>query len=46
MPDNPILFALISYGLAVVIALMVAAIISLINRVVQSGEKKGTKEAP
>ncbi|MFC2033272.1 hypothetical protein ACFLUB_01960 [Chloroflexota bacterium] len=36
MFDNPIIFALITYGLALVIALMVAGIITLIHWAVKS----------
>jgi len=36
MFDNPVIFALITYGLALVIALMVAGIITIIHWAVKS----------
>ena len=44
MFGNPILFALITYGLTVVIALMVAGIISVIGWAVRFREGKSVKE--
>jgi len=45
MYGNPILFALMTYGLTIVIALGVAGIISIIHKAVQKGGRKGTAEA-
>ena len=44
MVDNPVLFALITYGLTLVIALMVAGIIKLIGWAVRPRGKKAAKE--
>ena len=44
MFDNPIIFALITYGLALVIALMVAGIITLIHWAVKSRGGETAKE--
>jgi hypothetical protein len=44
MPENHILFALATYGLAIVIALMVAGIIWLIGRAVRARGAKADEE--
>ncbi|MFC1918297.1 hypothetical protein ACFLXH_06585 [Chloroflexota bacterium] len=38
--ENSILFALVTYGLTLLIALMVAGIITIIQRAVKLGDKK------
>ncbi len=45
MPDNPVIFALITYGLTIIIALLVAGLISIIGWAVKAGDKKAAKEA-
>ena len=45
MELHPLLFALIAYGIAVVIALCVAVIIKLIGLTVRRGEKGAAAEA-
>ncbi|MFC1964191.1 hypothetical protein ACFLV1_02290 [Chloroflexota bacterium] len=42
MFGNPVLFALMTYGLTIVIALMVAGIIAIIHKAVQSGGQKAS----
>ena len=42
--DNPILFALVTYGLTLTIALMVGGMIMLIGWAVKSRRAKATKE--
>jgi len=42
--DNPVLFALMTYGLTIIIAFMVGGIITLIGWVIKSRGKKATEE--
>jgi len=44
MPEQPVLMALVTYGLTVVIALLVAGIISLITRAVRGRGARADKE--
>ncbi len=44
MFQNPILFALVTYGLTLMIAFVVAGIITVIQRAVKMGEKKNAEE--
>ena len=44
MFDNPVLFALTTYGLTLVIAMLVAGIILAIGWFVSRGGRKATKE--
>ena len=44
MFDNPVIFALITYGLALVIALMVAGMIKLIHWAVKSRGGEAAEE--
>ena len=42
--DNPVLFALMAYGLTLIIALMVAGMIAVIGWAVKPKGKKATRE--